>query len=90
MAATLIIGIPVLLILALVILLKKEASASYKVIFILGVFTPFLVDILYCSALKNECPPDPLNVMGHLLLSVYVIAISSVIYRFLPARLKGP
>lgn len=88
MTTILIIGLPVLAILSIVIALKLKALFSFLLIIGLGVASPFVVDFVYCSALNNECKPDALEAVGFIMIGIYVIIISSVIYGLIPKKIK--
>lgn len=88
MTSLLTIVLPVLIILLIVIPLKLRAIFSFLLIITLSVCSPFIVNFVYCSVLSYECQPDALKAAGYLLLTLYVIVISSVIYIVLPKKLK--
>ncbi|GEM_PF-460785 len=88
MPDTVIIGMPVIVILLLVAMLRLKPLSSYMAIVGLGVLSSFIVEFVFCSALKTQCEPDPLNAVGLFFHSVYVIVICSVIYLFCRISLK--
>ena len=88
MTTILVIGFPVLIVLSIVILLKLKVWLSFLLIFVLGVASPFVVDFVYCTVLKNECKPDVLEAVGFFVLALSVIVICSVIYGFIRDKVK--
>ena len=88
MQTALIIGLPVLIILLLVTMLKFKPIFSYMAIVGLGVLSSFVVEFLFCSVIKTQCEPDPLNAVGLIFHSLYVIVICAIIYTTLPRKLK--
>ena len=88
MQTALIIGLPAILILLLIAMLKLKPLFSYLAIIGLGVFSSFVVELFFCSVLKTQCEPDPLNAVGLIFHSFYVIVICAVIYTILPRKLK--
>jgi len=88
MTKILVIGFPVLIVLSIVISLKLKVWLSFFLIFVLGVASPFVVDFVYCTVLKNECKPDALEAVGFFVLALSVIVICSVIYGFIQDKVK--
>lgn len=88
MQTAFIIGLPAIVILLLITTLKLKPLFSYMAIVGLGVLSSFVVDFFFCSVLKTQCEPDPLNAVGLIFHSFYVIVICTVIYTILPRKLK--
>lgn len=88
MQIALILGLPVLVILLIVLKLKLNQLFSYVLIAGFGIVSTYTVEFVFCSILKTQCEPDPLNLIGFILHSFYVIVISWVIYTILPGRFK--
>ncbi|AGP84383.1 hypothetical protein I607_02865 [Alteromonas mediterranea U4] len=89
MQIALVTGIPVIVILLIVISLKLNALFSYLTIVGLGIASSFTVEYVFCSVLKTQCEPDPLNSIGLLFHSLLIIVICSVIYALMPRRFKN-
>lgn len=88
METIVVVGLPVLIILAIVISLKLRAWLSFLLIFVLGLAAPFVVDFVYCTILTNECPPDALAAVAFLFHAQLVIVISCGIYAFILNNVK--
>lgn len=88
MQTLLIMGVPVIVILLVIVTLKLRELLSYLTIVGLGVISTLTVEFLFCSVLKTQCEPDPLNSVGLIIHSFIVITICSVIYAIMPNRFK--
>jgi predicted membrane channel-forming protein YqfA (hemolysin III family) len=88
MQTAFIIGLPVIVILLIVTMLKLKPLSSYISIIGLGVLSSFIVEFVFCSVLKIQCEPDALNAVGLFFHSLFVIAICSVIYAIMPLNFK--
>ena len=88
MQTAFIIGLPVIVILLFVTMLKLKPLSSYMAIVGLGGLSSFIVDFIFCSVLKTQCEPDALNAVGLFFHSLYVIVICSVIYAIMPRKFK--
>jgi hypothetical protein len=88
MQTLLIMGVPVIVILLVIVTLKLRELFSYLAIVGLAVMSTFTVEFLFCSVLKTQCEPDPLNSVGLIIHSFIVITICSVIYAIMPSRFK--
>lgn len=80
MQTTVIMGLPVLIILLVVLQLKLNRFFIYILIAGLGIGSSLSMEFIFCSILKTQCAPDPLNQLGLMLHSFYVTVISWVIY----------
>ena len=88
MTLVLSIGIPILLIVILLALLKLRGLNSLILICVLGIFSTFAFEFTYCDILKKQCEPDALSFVGYIFHSLYVIAGSSIIYIYIYVKYK--
>ncbi len=82
------VGIPALVILGLVTIIKLNSIFSYVLIILLGILSTYVLNYTYCNILGFECKPDSLNALGEIIHSGLVIVISSIIYALLPKKYK--
>lgn len=88
MQTVFVVGLPVIIVLAIVITVKLNELLSYLLIAALGIGSSFIVEWIFCSVLNTQCEADPLNVLGVFFHAFYAVSLCSVIYAVMPAKLK--
>jgi len=83
MTTALVIGLPVIVIVAVALFLNLSFLKSFFIILVLAICSTIAVNFTFCSILKTQCEPDSLNAVGYFFHALYVVVISSVIYALL-------
>lgn len=78
MAIVLDLGVPVLVIVALVRLFKISWPAALFVIAIAAMVTTYLFDYVHCVLLNKPCTPDALDAAGYFLYWLYVFTLAAI------------